>query len=69
MSRNSTEDGDLCSLETPEFDPYKEGDDIPMELLLKAAYGAEKNFSWTTTDPNEDRQRAIQLLLEREKSV
>lgn len=44
------------------FEGYKPGDDIPMDLLVEAFRSVERNWSWTTTDPNEDRWRAEELL-------
>ncbi|KAF9449147.1 4-aminobenzoate hydroxylase [Macrolepiota fuliginosa MF-IS2] len=62
MSKSSNETGYFCNLEASGFEGYMEGDDIPMNLLVGAAHAVERNWSWTTSDPEEDRQRAVTLL-------
>lgn len=62
MSKATFETGYLCNFEAPGFEAYKEGDDIPMNLLIEAFRSVEKNWTWTTTDPEGDRVRAVELL-------
>ncbi len=64
MSKASIQTGYLCDLEGSEFAQFKEGDEIPRALLVEAASGIEKNWSWTTSNADEDRQNAIELLVE-----
>lgn len=62
MSKSSNETGYFCNLEAPGFEGYGEGDNIPMDSLVEAFRCVERNWSWTTTDPEEDRGRALGLL-------
>lgn len=62
MSKATIETGYLCHLETPMFAEFKEGDNIPEEVLRGAARAAGRNWAWTNTDPEEDRRIAVKLL-------
>ncbi|KAF9449145.1 4-aminobenzoate hydroxylase [Macrolepiota fuliginosa MF-IS2] len=62
MSKATTETGYICNLEASGFEGYKEHDDVPMDLLVKASRAMERNWAWTITSPEEDRGRALALL-------
>jgi salicylate hydroxylase len=62
MSKRAIHQGHLYTLQTPEFDQYKEGEPVPVDMLLDAFSAAEKNWSWTVTDPGENRRKAVELL-------
>ncbi len=61
MSKASVTQGDIYILEVPGLERFKEGDDIPNELLIDIFRQAEKNWAWTTSDPEEDRRSALVL--------
>lgn len=62
MSKATIETGYFCDLETPMFAQFKEGDNIPEGILREAARAAERNWSWTNTDPEKERIMAVELL-------
>jgi hypothetical protein len=65
MSKISTETGKILSLHTPEFNGYELGDDIPRDLLVEAFRKVEENYClWTTSDPDDYRRKAEELLPE-----
>lgn len=64
MSKASIQTGYLCDFETSEFAQFKEGDQIPQQLLVGAARGIERNWSWTTSSAETDCENAIELLTE-----
>lgn len=54
--------GALYTLDVPELERYKEGDIIPVEELTSVFRAAAQNWSWTATDPEDDRRAALELL-------
>ncbi|KXN92248.1 Salicylate hydroxylase [Leucoagaricus sp. SymC.cos] len=59
MSKASFDQGHLYTLQTPQFHAYKEGDNVPMKMLLDVFQTAEKGWWWAVTDPREERRRAV----------
>ncbi|XP_006456323.1 hypothetical protein AGABI2DRAFT_239564 [Agaricus bisporus var. bisporus H97] len=64
MSKLTIETGDLLDLTAPGFDleRYKLGDKIPMETLINAFRQVERNWTWSSSDPKEDRRKVENLL-------
>ncbi|KXN81973.1 Salicylate hydroxylase [Leucoagaricus sp. SymC.cos] len=62
MMQATVKQGALYTLDVPELEPYKEGDRIPMDALIKVFTAASENWSWTATDPEEERRIAVDLL-------
>lgn len=61
MAKASVTQGDIYVLEVPGYEQYKEGDNIPKELLVDLFRRAEGNWLWTTADPEDDRRSALSL--------
>ncbi|KAF9449685.1 FAD/NAD(P)-binding domain-containing protein, partial [Macrolepiota fuliginosa MF-IS2] len=64
MSRASARQGYLYALATPGLKEYKEGDDVPMDKLLEVFREADENWSWTTSDPDDDLRKAVAALVQ-----
>ncbi|KAF9449148.1 4-aminobenzoate hydroxylase [Macrolepiota fuliginosa MF-IS2] len=62
MSKASIKQGYLYILGTPGFEGVREGEDVPKDMLVKIFREVEGNWSWTTSDPEEDRRKAVELL-------
>ncbi|KAJ3567137.1 hypothetical protein NP233_g6561 [Leucocoprinus birnbaumii] len=60
--RATVTQGELYTLAIPELEGYEEGDDIPKDKLLDVFRAAADNWSWTSSDPEEDRRVAVDLL-------
>jgi salicylate hydroxylase len=58
-SKASINQGYLGTLQAPGFEHFQEGDDVPKVMLEELFRVLEKNWNWTTTDP--DRERTIAL--------
>ncbi|KAF5349921.1 hypothetical protein D9756_009180 [Leucocoprinus leucothites] len=66
MLKASVDQGHLYYFEGKEFDNYKEGDDVPWDLVLKTGVGIQDNWSWTPSDPRIERRKAEALLEEKQ---
>ncbi|KAF5353975.1 hypothetical protein D9756_007015 [Leucocoprinus leucothites] len=62
MVKSTVTQGALYTLAVPELDEYKEGDHIPFDRLLDVFHTVADNWSWTSSDPEEDRRTAVELL-------
>lgn len=65
LSKAAINQGNLFILHGPGFERFKEGDDVPRDMLVELFRTVERNWAWTTTDPDVDR-RAATGYLERE---
>jgi hypothetical protein len=59
MSKASIQQGHLDTLHAPGFEHFQEGDDVPRALLDELFRLVEKNWDWTTTDPEMERTIAL----------
>jgi salicylate hydroxylase len=62
MSKDSIKQGYLCTLQAPGLEIFQEGDDVPRVLLDQLFRVVEKNWNWTTTDPEIERTVALSYL-------
>lgn len=62
-SKASTDQGKMYKLESAGFERFKMGDDVPRDVLVELFRSVERNWSWTTSDPDVDRQQGIELML------
>ncbi|KAF7760112.1 hypothetical protein Agabi119p4_10788 [Agaricus bisporus var. burnettii] len=62
MSKASIKQGYLDTLHAPGFEKYKEGDDVPRDLLDDLFSVVKRNWDWTATDPEKDRRIATGYL-------
>ncbi|KXN86474.1 Salicylate hydroxylase [Leucoagaricus sp. SymC.cos] len=68
MSKASIHQGHLYYFEGQEFDNYKEGDEVPWDLVYKTGLAIQENWDWTADDPKVERRRTEALFEERQKS-
>ncbi|EKM77827.1 hypothetical protein AGABI1DRAFT_115067 [Agaricus bisporus var. burnettii JB137-S8] len=64
MSKLTNDTGHLLDLTAPGFDleHYTLGDRIPLETLINAFRQVERNWIWSSSDPEEDRRKVEDLL-------
>ncbi|KXN83799.1 Salicylate hydroxylase [Leucoagaricus sp. SymC.cos] len=64
FAKASINQGRYYGLEAPGFEHIKEGDDVPRDKLTALLRLADDNWSWTTSNPESDKKRAMELLQE-----
>lgn len=64
MLKSSIDQGHLYYFAGEEFDDYKEGDEVPWDLVHKTGVGINENWTWTPNDPKIERRIAESLLEE-----
>lgn len=69
MSDASIRQGHLYVFANSEYDNYKEGEEVLETLLDESFRAVERNWSWSSGDPEEDRRRAEGLLETSERAV